>query len=68
MELRAKQAMMIAPAGHYRATELADRFLVYVVQTDDGGQITLSPEEFGKRYGWRNDPDKVAMPGNGQPP
>ena len=40
---------------------MAGRFLVYVVQLDDGEQITLSPEEFARKYGWKNKPERVRV-------
>jgi WD40 repeat protein len=47
--------------GHFRASGDFDpgKGLVYVVVTPDG-QETLSPADFSKRYGWENDPAKVA--------
>jgi WD40 repeat protein len=49
---------VISPEGHYRGSPRVERELVYVVQTDQG-QETLSPEEFEKKYGWKNDPEQV---------
>lgn len=46
------------PEGHYRNPEQGQAEVVYVVQTKDG-QETLTPAEFEKKYGWKNDPDKV---------
>jgi hypothetical protein len=37
-----------------------ERLLAYVVQTDQG-QETLSPQEFAKKYGWKNDPERVRL-------
>ena len=48
----------ISSDGHYAADFDAEKEIVYVVQTDQG-QETLTPEEFSKRYGWKNDPSKV---------
>ncbi len=64
--LRDQQALMLTPDGHYGATPLAEPMLVYVVQTDQG-QETLTPEEFSKRYGWKNDPGRVRLLGGGEP-
>jgi hypothetical protein len=36
-----------------------EREFVYVVLTDSGEQVTLTPEEFAKKYAWKNDPSKV---------
>ena len=41
--------------GHYCGTSRVEPELLYVVQTDDG-QETLTPEEFRKKYGWKNHP------------
>ena len=40
--------------------------LVYVALTDAGEQITLSPEEFEKKYGWKNDPAKAFIKAEGE--
>ena len=56
-----QHAMVIAPEGNYRAMPSAARFLVWVVQTDTGEQLTLTLEEFSKKYGWKNDPDHVRL-------
>ena len=34
--------------------------MVHIVQTDQG-QETLTPEEFAKKYGWKNDPERVRL-------
>ena len=52
-----------SPDGHYAGSPKVERYLVYVVQTDDGAQHTLTPAEFATRYGWKNDPEKVRLPG-----
>lgn len=49
---------VISPEGHVRGVPGLGEKLVYVVQTEKG-QETLTPEEFSKRYGWKNDPAKV---------
>ncbi len=49
----------INPEGHYRAPPKVEKELVYVVLTDSGEQITLTPEEFANKYAWKNDPAKV---------
>ncbi len=63
--LRENQALMLTPDGHYKATPMAEPMLVYIVQTDQG-QETLIPEEFAKRYGWKNDPSRVGLLGGGE--
>jgi hypothetical protein len=27
----------------------------------DAGQETLTPEEFGRKYGWKNEPERVRL-------
>jgi WD40 repeat protein len=49
--------------GHYRAlsdTPDIDEQLVYVVETD-AGQQTITPKQFAKTYGWKNDPKQVRL-------
>jgi WD40 repeat protein len=59
LSLRDQQYAVISPDGHWRGSAKAASEFIYVVQTDQG-QETLTPEEFSKRYGWKNDPEKVA--------
>lgn len=58
--LRDGRFAVISPDGHFRGLPDVEKELVYVVQTD-AGQETLTPEEFSKRYGWKNDPEKVTL-------
>ena len=44
----------------YRSTFRVEQEVVYVVQTDQGQEV-FSPEEFEKKYGWKNDPEKVRL-------
>ncbi len=53
-----QQYAVISPEGQYRGSPGVEKELVYVVQTDRG-QETLTPEEFSKKYGWKNDPQKA---------
>jgi len=53
--------LYISPDGHYRTTLDAEKELVYVVQTDSGEHLTLTPAEFADKFGWKNDPDKVRL-------
>jgi WD40 repeat protein len=53
-----EQGVLISPDGHYRGTPRAERDLVYVVRKEDGGQETLTPQEFADKYGWKNDPTR----------
>lgn len=50
---------VLSPEGHYSCSEGAREWLYYVALTEDGSQITLAPDEFERRYGWRNDPEKA---------
>ncbi len=58
--LRDLQHVAISPDGHYRGSPGVAKELVYVVQTDKG-QETLTPDEFSRRYGWSNDPNRVKV-------
>jgi hypothetical protein len=29
--------------------------------TESGEQLTLTPEEFAQKYGWKNDPNRVII-------
>jgi len=58
--LREGQHAVVSPEGHWQGAprvRLEEEF-VYVVQTDEG-QATLTPDEFERQYGWKNDPAKV---------
>ena len=44
---------------HNRGSCGIESEIVYVVQTDKG-QETLTPEEFAKRYNWKNDPTRAS--------
>jgi hypothetical protein len=52
----------VSAAGHYRASLPNEVFrqIVTVVETAQG-QETLSPAEFAKKYGWKNDPAQVRL-------
>lgn len=54
---------IIHSTGHWTGRGPIARDLVYVAQLDDGSQITLTAEEFEKRFGWKNDPERVRMAG-----
>ncbi len=30
-------------------------------QLEDGRQETLTPKQFAKKYGWKNDPERVEL-------
>jgi WD40 repeat protein len=58
--LQGKRGVAITPDGHYCGTPGIERELVYVVQTA-AGQETLEPQEFARRYRWKNDPKRVGL-------
>jgi hypothetical protein len=62
LPLRDNAYVTISANGHYCGSPHVERMLVYVVQTDQG-QETLTPEEFSKKYGWKNDPERVVLKG-----
>jgi hypothetical protein len=53
----------VGPTGHCRGSKGVAEHVVYVAQLDDGSNITLSPQEFAKRFGWKNDPEKATLLG-----
>ncbi|MBL8827326.1 MAG: SUMF1/EgtB/PvdO family nonheme iron enzyme [Planctomycetaceae bacterium] len=55
--------LVVGPEGHYNGPKGIEDHLVYVAQTDAGEQVTLSPAEFSKRYGWKNDPAQARLLG-----
>lgn len=55
--------LLVSPEGHYQASPEIEEDLTYVVQTEKA-QLTLTPEEFQRRYGWKNDPTKVKLFGS----
>ncbi len=56
--LRNKRLLSVSPEGHWRGSPGVEPELRYLVLTDTG-QDMLTPEEFEKKYGWKNDPSKV---------
>ena len=58
----------ISPEGHYHCPPGVEKELVYVAMTNSGEQITLTPDEFSKKYGWKNDPTKVSLKAEGRKP
>jgi hypothetical protein len=64
--LRNKRHLVVSPEGHWRGPAGVESELRYIALTD-AGQETLTLEEFEKKFGWRNDPDKVGLkPDGGQ--
>jgi WD40 repeat protein len=53
--------LTITADGHYRGTPRVDRQIMMVVQKRDGTSATLTPAEFERQYGWKNEPDKVHL-------
>ena len=56
-----REGVAIGSAGHWRGSAGAEKSLVIQVLGDDGRQLTLTPAEFAKKYGWKNDPSKVTL-------
>lgn len=50
---------VLSPDGHYEGS-LQSGDVVYVVQGKDG-QATLREKEFSEKYGWKNDPSRLAV-------
>lgn len=59
--LRDSKYCVVSANGHFRGSLAVDRELVYVAVTDEDRQITLTPAEFEKRYGWKNNPSQVKL-------
>jgi serine/threonine protein kinase/formylglycine-generating enzyme required for sulfatase activity/WD40 repeat protein len=59
LTLREGRYAIFTPEGHWSGSPGVEKELVYVVLTDEGKQLTLTPEEFSKKYGWKNDPEKA---------
>jgi hypothetical protein len=57
---------VVSPQGHWRGSPGLEKELVYVVLCDDGRQLTLTPEEFATKYGWKNDPSKARVAASGE--
>ncbi len=49
----------LSPDGFWRGKPELEKEFVYVVQTLDGRQETLTPAEFAHKYRWKNDPQKA---------
>lgn len=60
VSLGRERVLAISKDGHVKAYPDTLNDIVYVVQTKEG-QITLTPEEFAKKYGWKNDPSRVRL-------
>ena len=54
--------VILSPDGHYKAFGTgAENLLVYLVETEAGERLTLSPRDFNAKYGWTNSPAKVKI-------
>jgi WD40 repeat protein len=53
--------LTIRPDGHYRGDAKVNDAIVMVVQKADGTTETLTPHEFERKYGFKNEPDKVRL-------
>ena len=51
----------VSPDGHFKGSEGISDKLIYIVQSEDGVQHTLTPAEFAEKYDWKNDPEKVRL-------
>jgi WD40 repeat protein len=58
--LEGAEAMVVSPDGHFDGPPGALRQLLYVVETDRG-QDLITPEQFAKKYGWKNDKGRVRL-------
>jgi hypothetical protein len=61
VSLRAGQYAVLESTGHWRGSESAEKEFVYLVETESGDQLTLTPAEFADRFGWKNDPSKATL-------
>lgn len=52
------QPLVISTDGHVRGPP---RSVLYVAQTESGSLLTMTPSQFEKRFGWKNDPDKATL-------
>ena len=60
MPLPEAGCLAVSAEGHYSVSQGVDveKELLYIVVTD-AGQEMLTPSQFAKKYGWKNDPAKV---------
>ena len=63
---RSVDVLYISPQGHYACDRDVSADLLYVVETEDGRQLTLTPDQFANQFGWTNDPQQVRLLGNPQ--
>jgi len=48
--------------GHWRGSPGVEKLLLYIAVTDTGQELH-TPEEFSRKYGWRNEPENVRLLG-----
>ena len=60
LSCRVKGQVAIQADGHWRGTPGIEEHLLYIA-VSDAGQETLTPEEFSRKYGWANEPDKLRL-------
>ena len=53
--------LLIGPDGHYLGSPSNQVGIVYVGETDQGQQVVLAPDEFEKRFGWKNAPQRAKL-------
>ena len=56
--LRNKRQLIVSPEGHWCGPAGVESDLRYLVLTDSGQEM-FTPQEFAKKYGWKNDPIKA---------
>jgi WD40 repeat protein/formylglycine-generating enzyme required for sulfatase activity len=54
--------LALSSDGHWRGTPGVEKQLIYIAVTDTGQEL-LGYQEFSKKYGWKNDPNKVCLLG-----
>jgi WD40 repeat protein len=58
--LQGEQHLAISSDGHWRGSPGIEKQLVYIAVTD-AGQEMLTYDEFCRKYGWKNEPDRVNL-------
>jgi hypothetical protein len=53
--------LAVTADGHFRGNARVERLIRMVVQKQDGTSETLTPAEFERKYGWKNDPGQVRL-------
>jgi len=55
--------LVVGPEGHYNGPKGIEDHLIYIGETDTGENTTLSPADFQKRFGWKNDVGQARLLG-----